>query len=188
MGRSRKLGDEFWGQWYRTDNDKYTVEKFKDELESLCLQTALTVDESTISMEELRANLLKVKEHMRSKGFRPPVPSDKRVISVWSLESRSCNSATLQAYLVQLEICPESIRNNYVANVAGGKSAEKRMSGKTMDAIRAAAAEGRWTPLPERDRQPPGSGQEDLRSFSERILTPDEIAQIDERLARFCYM
>ena len=32
--RKSKLGPEFWGNFYRLDTDKYTEEKFREELAS----------------------------------------------------------------------------------------------------------------------------------------------------------
>ena len=49
MGKS-KLGPDFWGQWYRVDKDKHTVEKLREEVQTLGLQMELEVGERKISL------------------------------------------------------------------------------------------------------------------------------------------
>ena len=107
MGKS-SLGPGFWGQWYRTDKLHYTDKLLKEQVEAFGLQTTLDHRGTVISMKELRDNMLKIKEHLRSTGFRVPCASDARVVCVWDLQPRACNSAYLQAYLVQCDICPLS--------------------------------------------------------------------------------
>ena len=49
--RKTTLGDAFWGQFYRLDNDKYTEEKFRELVAALGLQTKLEVDGRTVPPE-----------------------------------------------------------------------------------------------------------------------------------------
>ena len=102
-----KLGPEFWGQWYRVDKPgtgSHAEEQLAKEVQSLNLQTTLTHEDTTISMEQLRTNLLRVKEHLRMKGFRPPCASDARVVGVWDLKPRACNSMYLQTLRAVLNL------------------------------------------------------------------------------------
>eukprot|EP00966_Prymnesium_polylepis_P210052 4864719-Prymnesium_polylepis.1 len=100
---------------------------------------------------------------MRTKGFRPPVASDWRVICVWDLKVRSCNSANLQQHLALCEACPTHIKSKYLQNVASSKTAEKRMGKRALDEIAQAAADGPCPPPSVRAKT-----AEDLRSYSER--------------------
>ena len=52
-----KLGPDFWGQWYRVDKPgtgSHTEEQLAKEVQSLSLQTTLTHEDTTISMEQMR--------------------------------------------------------------------------------------------------------------------------------------
>ena len=91
----------------------------------------------------------------------------------------------LQTHLVQLKVCPEAIRAKYIQNVAKGKTAEKRSGKRAADDIAAAAEDMGAQAKPE--AKAARRGMEDLRSFSERKLTPEEIRAVDVKLARFCY-
>ena len=182
-----KLGPDFWGQWYRLDkgaDDKYGEKNFRAELANLNLQTTLVAGDVTLTPEQLRKNLLKVKEHLRSKGFRVPCASDARVVGVWDLKARACNSSFLQIALVQCDLCPADIKAQYVQNVAHSKSTDQRVGKRAAEQI-ATQAEDVDPPVKQEAKLP--RAQEDLRSFSERKLTADEIRAVDEKLARFCY-
>eukprot|EP00966_Prymnesium_polylepis_P062520 1450841-Prymnesium_polylepis.3 len=184
MGKP-KLGPDFWGQWYRVDKEMYTLESLKEVVASSGVQTALEHKGTAISMKELRENMLKIKEILRSKGFRPPCASDTTAVCVWDLQSRSCNSSYLQTYLVQCVNCPDSIKAPYIKSVAAGRSINSRVGKRTADEIQAAAEEVDAPPMPNAGVK--RRAQEDVRSYSERKLKADEIRAVDERLARFCY-
>eukprot|EP00966_Prymnesium_polylepis_P330444 7386096-Prymnesium_polylepis.2 len=182
MGKG-KLGPDFWAQWYRLDDNQYTEKKFRDELVMLQVQHELEPESGPkITVDELQQNLLKIKEHMRSKGFRVPAASDKRVICVLDLQSRSCNSAYL---LVQCDNCPEHIKKVYRANVMQSKEASQRLSDKTLGAIAEQAATQTDECRPQKKAR--HGSTDDIRSYSERKLTPQEIEAVDEKLARFCF-
>ena len=103
-----KLGPDFWGQWYRVDKPgtgSHTEEQLAKEVQSLSLQTTLTHEDTTISMEQLRTNLLRVKEHLRMKGFCP-CASDARVVGVWDLKPRACNSMCFAIVVAPGRACP----------------------------------------------------------------------------------
>ena len=188
MGKVGKLGLNFWAQWYRIDKlgaGPHTEEKLKGEVRSLGLQTRLEHEGTTISMSQLRDNLLNIKEVLRSKGFRAPCASDSRVVGVWDLQSRACNSSYMQTHLVQCANCPDNIKAQYIQNVASGRTADARLGKRAVDEI-AATAEEMEAPV-NTEAKAQRRAMEDVRSFSERKLTPDEINVVDEGLARFCY-
>jgi len=184
MASKGKLGTEFWSQWYRVDKPgagPHTEEELKRKANELGLQTSLERNGNTISMATLRANLGQLKEYLRSKGFRVPCASDPRVVCVWDLQGRACNSSFLQSYLVQCVNCPNTIKAKYIRNVANGRTADSRHGKRAIDEI-ASAADEMDTP-----GKKAAKSMEDVRSYSERKLTPDQISVVDERLARFCY-
>ena len=182
-----KLGVDFWGNFYRVDRVKHTVEKLQEEVQTLGVQTALEQGGQTITLQELHCNMVKVKDHLRLKGFRVPVASDASVVCVWDLKPRSCNSSFLQAYLVGCAVCPESIKARYMKNVADGRTAAARLKKRTVDEIQAAASQEDELPSSHMRRSRKAADQGDLRSFSERQLTADEIKAVDIHMARFVY-
>ena len=139
MGKQGKLGADFWANFYRLDIDTYTEKAFRDEVATLGIQTKLQEGDSTITLKELQDNMVKVKEHMRKKGFRAPCASDKDVICVWDLVKRSCNSTHLQTYIVsKCEVVPHNIKSKYLSNVQNSSEAAKRMgneSKRNIDAL-----------------------------------------------------
>lgn len=77
----------------------------------------------------------------------------------------------------------DSIKAKYIQNVASGRTADARLGKR--DEI-AAAAEEMEAPV-KQEAKAPRRNMEDVREFSERKLTPEEIHAVDERLVRFCY-
>ena len=62
------------------------------------VQSVLKASDGTeISMAQLHENIKGIKERMRSKGFRVPVASDKRVVCIWDHVSMACRSQNLQS-------------------------------------------------------------------------------------------
>ena len=95
------LGDDFWGNFYRIDADRYTFQKIHEEVQGLLLKVELGADATEAEMTEVRGDLLAVKAHLRKKGFRPPSSKDKNAVCVWDLtQVRSCNSTNLKIFLV----------------------------------------------------------------------------------------
>ena len=180
-----KLGNDFWGQWYRVDDEEHSIDKLRATVSELGLQACLEQDGTTITMARLRENLLQIKTQLRAAGFRMPTPKDKKVVSVWDPlgSPRGCNSTHLQTHIVKLANCPDSIKSKYVSNVAHSREAEKRMGKRALDEVREAAEDAASTELSGKKARSAG----DVRSYSERILTESEVRDVDERLARFCF-
>ena len=64
------------------------------------------------------------------------------------------NSTHLQAHIVQLANCPETIKNKYMKNVACSKEAEKQMGKRVFDDVRVAAEDVASTELSQKVHKP----------------------------------
>ena len=163
-----KLGADFWGQWYYVDEADHSIDKLRAEVSGLGLQTCLHIKGgTTITMTRLSENLLKIKAQLRPLGFRMPTTKDKKVVSVWDplASPRGCNSTHLQAHIVQLANCPDTIKNKYIQNVACSKEAENRLGKRILDEVREAAQDAASTEQSQKVHKPG-----DVRRYSERIF------------------
>lgn len=192
---SMGLGADFWGNFgFKGDKaaTKAELEKALSlDLDATGLQVKLIAtkdgEEQVIPIDKAQENCATVRTQLRSKGWQVPSNKNTRCACMWCFTVKSCSSTQLQQHLVTCTYCPESVKNKFRTSVLAN---EKSMflGTKAKAAVEEAAAEAAAAA-----KAGNGGGgtavsrKRSLDSFLDRELSADEIADIDQGLARFCY-